>query len=127
MGNIIANNKLYIGGGWVWNNDWEETNSVEIRDLATNAITFDCLSAVNAFRKDNKIIFISGSNYFNTISNRFDILDLTTNLWSIGEFASSYFVYKILFLTTTLFVQLMETTFGNWSFRNLHNKAEALL
>jgi hypothetical protein len=92
MGNIVANNKLYSGGGMIWDasiNDWSPTNSVEIKDLATNTTSFDCLSEakaqLTAVRKDNKIVFFGG--YYPNIgipTSRFDILDLTTNSWSIG-------------------------------------------
>lgn len=87
MGNIIANNKLYCGGGWVWDstaNWWNPTNSVEIRDLVSNTITFDCLSEprieVTALRKNNSLVFTSSWSDVNTL----DILDLTTNSWSVG-------------------------------------------
>ncbi|MES2773299.1 MAG: PKD domain-containing protein [Bacteroidota bacterium] len=85
MGAISANNKIYWGGGYVWDqasNNWEGTNSVEIRNLANNTTSFDCLSEprtqVIAIRKDNKLI------YFGANQTRFDIYDLTTNSWSIG-------------------------------------------
>lgn len=87
MGNIVANNKLYCGGGWIWDstaNWWNSTNSVEIRDLANNTITFDCLSEprveVTALRKDNNIVFTSSWDDVHTL----DILDLSTNSWAIG-------------------------------------------
>ena len=87
MGAISANNKIYWGGGYVISAnpdlDYEGTNSVEIRDLATNTTSFECLSeprfGISAVRKENKIIFFGGYN-----SARFDIYDLTTNSWSIG-------------------------------------------
>ena len=84
MGSIGANNKIYWGGGIVANPDpnivYNATSLVEIRDLATNTTSFDCLSEakshITAVRKNDKIIFFGGS--------RFDIYDLTTNSWSIG-------------------------------------------
>ena len=87
MGSIGADNKIYWGGGIVANPDpninYNATSLVEIRDLATNTTTFDCLSEprdqLTAIRKDNKIIFFGNSNV-----TRFDIYDLTTNSWSIG-------------------------------------------
>ena len=86
IGSILANNKIFWAGGYVWNttwNDYSETNVVEIRDLTSNTTSFDCLSeakaGLTAVRKDNKIIFFGGYN-----STRFDIYDLTTNSWSIG-------------------------------------------
>ena len=86
MGAIGANNKIYWGGGAIVSTDseFDITNSVEIRDLATNTTFFDCLSearlGINAVRKDDKIIFFGGGQNGST----FDIYDLTTNLWSIG-------------------------------------------
>jgi hypothetical protein len=82
MGNIVANNKLYCGGGMIWDatiNDWNTTSSVEIRDLATNTTYLDCLHEAKickAVRKDNKIVFFGGTGL--------DIFDLTTHSWSIG-------------------------------------------
>jgi hypothetical protein len=85
MGNIIANNKLYSGGGLVWDtaiHSWNTTNTVEIKDLLTNTISFDCLSEarvqVTALRRGNSICF------FGTSSTRFDIFDMTSGKWSIG-------------------------------------------
>ncbi len=85
MGNIIANNKLYSGGGLIWDtaiNSWNTTNSVEIKDLLTNTISFDCLSEaraqVTALRRGNSIYF------FGTSSTSFDIFDIASGKWSIG-------------------------------------------
>ncbi len=99
MGSISANNKIYWGGGVVANPDpdilYVATSLVEIRDLATNTSTFDCLSEpidqLTAIRKDNKIIFFGKYNV-----TKFDIYDLTSNSWSIGvlpqNFTSPVFV-----------------------------------
>jgi hypothetical protein len=90
MGAIAANNKIYWGGGFVYDpaiNDWAPTNSVEIKDLPTNTTTFDCLceakSQLTAMRKDDKIIFFGGQLY-GMLTARFDIYDLTSKSWSIG-------------------------------------------
>jgi hypothetical protein len=86
MGAIGANNKIYWGGGAIVSTDseYDITNSVEIRDLATNTTSFDCLSearlGITAVRKDDKIIFFGGGLNGST----FDIYDLSTNSWSIG-------------------------------------------
>jgi hypothetical protein len=87
MGAIGVNNKIYWGGGAIvssQNSEYDITSSVEIRNLATNTTSFDCLSGprlgYSAVRKDNKIIFFGGG----LNSPTFDIYDLTTNSWSIG-------------------------------------------
>ncbi|HEX5653626.1 MAG TPA: PKD domain-containing protein, partial [Chitinophagaceae bacterium] len=85
MGSISANNKIYWGGGVVISANpvigYEPTNLVEIRDLASNTTSFNCLcepkEEVTAVRKDNKIIFFGTGSI-----SRFDIFDLATNSWS---------------------------------------------
>jgi Uncharacterized protein conserved in bacteria len=91
MGAITAGNKVYYGGGNIWNsslNTWGLSSSVEIKDLITNSVTYECLSeakdGITAIRKDNKIIFFGGS-YYGVFKARFDIYDLNTHSWSIGE------------------------------------------
>ena len=106
MGTIAANNKIYWGGGWVdgppGGSQWVATNSVEIRDLATNTTSFDCLSeaksGLTAVRKDNKIIFYGGNNA------RFDIFDLTTNSWSIGVLPQNLLWSSIISYNNILYV-----------------------
>ena len=109
-GAISANNKIYWGGGFVWDpsiNDWNITNSVEIRDLATNTTSFDCLSEpkamLTAVRKDNKIIFFAGV-YFGISNSRFDIYDLTTNSWSIGVLPQNLLEPSIISYNNILYV-----------------------
>jgi hypothetical protein len=99
MGSIGANNRIYWGGGIVANADpdilYKATSLVEIRDLATNTTTFDCLSEprdyLTAIRKDNKIIFFATFNVA-----RFDIYDITTNSWSIGVLPQSFYSASII-------------------------------
>ena len=109
-GAISANNKVYWGGGFVWDpaiNDVKITNSVEIRDLATNSTSFDCLSEpkawLTAVRKDNKIIFFGGQ-YYGASNERFDIYDLTTNSWSIGVLSQNLLNPSIISYNNILYV-----------------------
>jgi len=109
-GAISANNKIYWGGGFVSDAaspDGIITNSVEIRDLTTNATSFDCLSEpkamLTAVRKDNKIIFFGGQNY-GTSNARFDIYDLTTNSWSIGVLPQNLLNPSIISYNNILYV-----------------------
>ena len=83
MSAIAVNNKIYWAGGG--NNSfgpYPPSQQVEIRDVATQTSTIDCLfepklwTSNAAVQKDNKIIFYWGA--------KFDIYDLTTNSWSIG-------------------------------------------
>jgi len=107
MGSIGANNKIYWAGGVVANPDpnivYEATSLVEIRDLATNTTSFDCLSEprdqLTAIRKDNKIIFFG---YYNV--TRFDIYDLITNSWSIGVLPQNLRAPSIISYNNTLYV-----------------------
>jgi N-acetylneuraminic acid mutarotase len=107
MGSIGANNKVYWGGGIVANPDpninYNATSLVEIRDLATNTTTFDCLSEprdqLTAIRKDNKIIFFGNSN-----ATRFDIYDLTTNSWSIGVLPQSFYSASIIAYNNIIYI-----------------------
>ncbi|HET6768191.1 MAG TPA: hypothetical protein VFH08_12350 [Chitinophagaceae bacterium] len=107
MGSIGANNKIYWGGGIVANSDpdilYVATNLVEIRDLATNTTTFDCLSEprdqLTAIRKDNKIIFFGTNNVA-----RFDIHDLTTNSWSIGVLPQSFYAASVISYNNIIYV-----------------------
>jgi len=106
MGAIGANNKIYWGGGAIVSTDseYDITNSVEIRDLATNITFFDCLSearlGINAVRKDDKIIFFGGGQNGST----FDIYDLTTNSWSIGVLPQNLKGSSIISHSNTLYV-----------------------
>ncbi len=109
-GAISANNKIYWGGGFVIDAaspDGNITNSVEIRDLATNTTSFDCLSEpkawLTAVRKDNKIIFFGGQ-YYGTSNARFDIYDLTTNSWSIGVLPQNLLNPSIISYNNILYV-----------------------
>ena len=85
MGSINVNNKIYWGGGAITSTvaEYNVTSTVEIRDLVTNTTSFKCLSepkmGLTALRKGNKIIFYGG------LKHKFDIYDITTNSWSIGE------------------------------------------
>ena len=107
MGAIGANNKIYWGGGAIvstQNSEYGITNSVEIKDLATNTTSFDCLSeprlGCRAVRKDNKIIFFGGGLNGST----FDIYDLTTNSWSIGVLPQNLSWPTIISHNNTLYV-----------------------
>ena len=109
-GAISANNKIYWAGGFVGDpgaTDFNITNSVEIRDLATNTTSFDCLSEakaqLTAVRKDNKIIFFGGV-YFGISNSRFDIYDLTTNSWSIGVLPQNILNPSIISYNNILYV-----------------------
>jgi len=107
MGAISVNNKIYWGGGVVISTDptieYMITNSVEIRDLATNTTTFDCLSEpkaeLTAVRKDNKIIFFGGFN-----NTRFDIYDITAYAWSIGVLGQDIVGAAIISFDNTIYV-----------------------
>ena len=107
MGSIGANNKIYWGGGIVANPDpnivYNATSLVEIRDLATNTTTFDCLSEprdqLTAIRKDNKIIFFGKYNV-----TRFDIYDLTTNSWSIGVLPQIFYSASVFSYNNTVYM-----------------------
>ncbi|HEY5772556.1 MAG TPA: PKD domain-containing protein [Chitinophagaceae bacterium] len=110
MAAISANNKIYWGGGFVIDAaspDGIITNSVEIRDLATNSTSFDCLSEpkawLTAVRKDNKIIFFGGE-YYGISNARFDIYDLTTNSWSIGVLPQNLLNPSIISYNNILYV-----------------------
>jgi hypothetical protein len=106
MGAIGVNNKIYWAGGYIMNSNAYcgigATNSVEIRDLATNTTSFDCLSEakeqVTALLKDNKIIFWGGQN------GRFDIYDLTTGSWSIGVLPQNLLSASVISYNNTIFI-----------------------
>ena len=107
MGAIGANNRIYWGGGAIvstQNSEYDITNSVEIRDLATNTTSFDCLSEArvgsSAVRKDNKIIFFGGG----VNSSTFDIYDLATNSWSIGVLPQNLLWPSIISYNNILYV-----------------------
>lgn len=77
---------------------WTDGCSVEIRDLNTGTSTFSALfrpgswynsNGQNLVVKDNKIIFYTDGSFQDDEasierSQKFDILDITTNTWSIG-------------------------------------------
>ncbi|MDB5222496.1 MAG: hypothetical protein JWN83_1163 [Chitinophagaceae bacterium] len=110
MGAISANNKIYWAGGILWDatiNDYGVTGSVEIKNIATNSTSFECLSeakdGITAVRKDNKLIFFGGS-YYGVFKARFDIYDLDTNLWSIGELPQNLVLASIISYNNTIYI-----------------------
>jgi hypothetical protein len=90
---IGDNNKIYWGGGIINDGAFDETQTVEIKNLINNTTTFDCLCEekawVTAVRRGNSIIFFGGYS-----RNKFDIFDLSANTWSIGLLPSNTEIYS---------------------------------
>ena len=85
---ISVENKNYWAGGSYRmpnSNIILSTNHVEIRDMAAQTSTYDCLFQPNGgcgvVLKNDKIVFFTGSG---TEKNKFDIYNITNNTWSIG-------------------------------------------
>ena len=88
MAGIAVDNKNYWAGG-VYNQNEMITDQVEIRDMNTGLSTYGCLFQPNAFisavESNNKIVFFTtANNYFQNVTDKFDIYDITTDTWSIG-------------------------------------------
>ena len=85
---IAVGNKNYWAGGVYYSpaTYTSYTNHVEIRDETTQSSTFACLFQPNSqfevVVKNNKIVFFTGTG---AEKNKFDIYDVTSNTWSIGE------------------------------------------
>ena len=85
---IAVGNKNYWAGGVYYSQATytSYTNHVEIRDENTQSSTFACLfqpnSQFDVVAKNNKIVFFTGTG---AEKNKFDIYDITSNTWSIGE------------------------------------------
>ena len=85
---IAVGSKNYWAGGTYYSpaTYTSYTNHVEIRDENSQASTFACLFQPNSqfqvVAKNNKIVFFTGTG---AEKNRFDIYEVTSNTWSIGE------------------------------------------
>jgi N-acetylneuraminic acid mutarotase len=94
---IAIQNKIYwAGGDTVINlaNEIDVTCRVEIRDVNTQLTSFTNLFQPNvgfsAFEKDNKIVYLpGGGSWHATAINKFDIYDVVSNTWSIGQLNQS--------------------------------------
>jgi hypothetical protein len=89
---IAVGNKIYYAGGFTsgQGNGFFVSNVVEVKDLNSSSSTTTCLFQPNAWYnstpllRNNKLVFFTGEPG-NSVTNMFDILDLTTNSWQIGQ------------------------------------------
>jgi hypothetical protein len=94
MAAIFINGKIHWAGGVdsvdLSSGDGRITCQVEIKDVNTSTTSFTNLSNANfdfnAYKKGNKIVYLPGPELHNAVPpNQFDIYDLTTNTWLIGQ------------------------------------------
>lgn len=88
MAGLAVGNKIFWAGGYAGNGNI--LSKVEIRDINSQSNSFDCLfqpnHVFNAVLKDTKIVFSVGpTGYLSGDLNKFNIYDMATNTWSIGE------------------------------------------
>jgi hypothetical protein len=117
MAAIAIGNKNYWAGGL--NVHFGQTtflplNLVEIMDMSTGSITFDCLfqpnSGFSAVKKNSKIVFFTTHTTQNgwlvpgIVTDKFDIYDFTTNTWSIGVLHVSIYNASIISVNNTIYV-----------------------
>ena len=84
IGAIAAGKKIFFAGGASKSG---ESGKVEIRDVATGAISFDCIiprAGLTAVIKDDKIVFFTGHGSDPRNGTHFEIYNLTTNTWYTG-------------------------------------------
>lgn len=121
MAAIAVGDKQYWAGGKIEKQPPYQytTNQVEIRDMNTGISSFSCLFQPNsgfftrfeAVRKNNQIVFFTGSG---TTKNKFDIYDITTNTWSIGVMPSTVEEAAIISVDHTVYVAGGKVN-GAWS------------
>ena len=78
---ISAGNKLFFAGG---KTDYGESGVVEIRDVATGGISYDCIiprSGLTAVLKDDKIVFFTGTGSDSRNGTHFEIYNVITGTW----------------------------------------------
>jgi N-acetylneuraminic acid mutarotase len=94
---IFKDGKIFWAGGWDYinlANEMINTCQVEIKDVNTQLTSFTNLFQPNAnfaaFEKDSKIVYLPGSGSWDaTTINKFDIYDVSSNKWSIGQLNQS--------------------------------------
>jgi hypothetical protein len=89
-GGIYKNGKIFWAGGFTFvdGSDADITCNVEVKDINTQATSFDHLYKPNysllAFEINNQLAFLPTYDFrFGTVM-KFDIYDVSTNSWSIG-------------------------------------------
>lgn len=104
-GSIVVDNKIYWAGGGSLNLQLPSVQ-VEIRDINTQASTFECLSQPKlgfaTVSKDNDIIFFMGAP--SNQPEHFDILNISTNTWSIGRLSKGLFYPSIVTANNKIYV-----------------------
>jgi len=92
MTSLVSGNNIFWAGGqnYQCSNNTIHSSRVEIRNINTGAITYDCLFAArlgfDVGLKNNKVIFFTGEGS----SDKFDLYDLATKTWSIGVLPQGY-------------------------------------
>jgi hypothetical protein len=104
---IAVSNKNYWAGGWYYSqaNYVNVTNHVEIRDENTHSSVSACLFQPNSrfevVAKNNKIVFFTGTGIE---KNKFDIYDISSNTWSIGELSQNIVGASLISINNTIYV-----------------------
>lgn len=91
LGSVAVGNKLYWAGGIISVSPQTFSSQVEIRDIKTNTTVRACLSQAKddfqAVVKGDDIIFFMGAPSVNLYD--FDIYNIVTETWSIGQLTKS--------------------------------------
>ena len=106
-GIAVGNKNFWAGGSYRMPNSniILSTNHVEIRDMAAQTSTYDCLfqsnSGFGVVLKNDKIVFFTGSG---AEKNKFDIYNITNNTWSIGVLPVNVTEASIISVNNTIYV-----------------------
>jgi hypothetical protein len=104
---IAVGNKNYWAGGLYYSQATyvNVTNHVEIRDENTHSSLFACLFQPNSrfevVAKNNKIVFFTGTGIE---KNKFDIYDISSNTWSIGELSQNIVGASLISVNNIIYV-----------------------
>ena len=101
---ISAGNKIFFAGGQSISG---ESGTVEIRDVVTGAISFDCIiprAGLSAVLKDDKIVFFTGYGSDPRNGNHFEIYNLTTESWYTAVLDNSITNAAIISVNNVIYV-----------------------
>lgn len=106
LAGISTEEKIFWAGGHYFDgtSSLAYNNTVEMLNLQTGDITTDCLypkSGFNAVRKEDNLIFFTGSN---GNGYQFEIYDIRTDRWSIGKLSIPVLAAAIITVSNTVYV-----------------------
>jgi N-acetylneuraminic acid mutarotase len=104
IGSIAVDNKVYFAGGI---SGAGESGTVEIKDVATGATSYNCIIpryGLSAVLKDNTIVFFTGDGIDPRNGTHFEIYDLTTKTWKTAVLDKSITRAGIISVNNVIYV-----------------------